>query len=93
MQTHGIPSEYTKWYKQHLQDRTTALTFDDFTSNVFQVLSGLDQGCPISLVFFPLYNTLLIKLADNNKDLLCLGFIDNTTFATWGETFEEANEC
>ncbi len=44
----GVPVEYARWIESMLDGRTTTLSFDDFTSDPFTVLSGLDQGCPLS---------------------------------------------
>ena len=92
MKAQGVPKEYINWYELHLKDRTTSLAFDDFESDTFCIQTGLDQGCPISLIAFLFYNTPLIELAGNDKDQLGLGFIINMAFIVQGETFEKANE-
>ena len=92
MRSCSIPKEYTDWYKCRLVQCTTTLSFDDFISNPFNIPICLDQGCPISLITFLFYNTPLIELANNRKDLLRLGFINNTAFTARGQSFKDMNE-
>jgi hypothetical protein len=58
----------------------------------FLIQTGLDQGCLLSPITYLFYNVNLIGLTDENKDMVGLGFVDNTAFAARGNTFEEANE-
>ena len=92
MRLKGIPPEYTAWYYKRLKGRRTALTFDDFTSDPFLILMGLDQGCPLSPIAFLFYNADLIDITKHSRDKLGLGFIDDTAFAARGKDFEEANK-
>ena len=71
--------------------RRTTLTFDDFTSNPFLIPTGLNQGCPLSPIAFLFYNAELISLTEGKKDMLGLGFIDNTAFLARGKMLEEPN--
>ena len=91
MRMRGLPPEYIGWYKRRLTGRRTTLTFDDFTSDPFSIPTGLDQGCPLSPIAFLFYNADLIGLADGQKDMIGLGFIDDTAFMARGGTLEEAN--
>ena len=92
MRSHSILKEYTDWYENRFAQCTTTLSFDDFIYNPFNIPIGLDQGCPISPTAFLFYNAPLIELADNRKDLLRLGFINDTAFVARGQSFEDTNE-
>lgn len=92
MRMEGIPAQITDWYKKRLEGRRTTLSFDDFTSEPFDIQMGLDQGCPISPVAFLFYNSGLIDVATNKKDCIGLGFIDDTAFVARGKSQEETNE-
>jgi hypothetical protein len=44
MRKRGIPEEYVEWLKRRLGNRRTTLSFDDYKTEIFIVLNGLDQG-------------------------------------------------
>jgi hypothetical protein len=88
-----IPHKYVRWYQEHLTNRTTTLSFDNFTSDPFNVQEGVNQGCPLSPLAFIFYNSDLLCIPSPNPrhGELGLGFIDNITFAARAKLFEEAN--
>jgi len=90
----GIPQEYVNWYKRRLDNRTTSLTFDDYQSHSFNVINGIDQGCPLSPIAFIFYNSPLLKVAHPSprKGELSLGFIDDVALAAKANSYEAANE-
>ena len=92
MRMRGLPPEYVGWYKQRLTGRRTTLTFDDFTSNPFLIPTGLDQGCPLSPIAFLFYNAELISLAEGKKDMLGLGFINDTAFLARGKNIRGSQQ-
>lgn len=61
MRMKGIPAELTDWLAQKLHGRQTALLYDDYESQAFDVENGLDQGCPASIILYQLYNTPLLE--------------------------------
>ena len=47
--------------------RATILKFDDYCSPLFQIKSGIDLGCPLSVLAFLFYNTDVLDIADRNN--------------------------
>jgi Reverse transcriptase (RNA-dependent DNA polymerase) len=48
MRKRGIPKEYTEWLKRCLKNRSTSIFFDNYHTEYFLMINGLDQGNPIS---------------------------------------------
>jgi len=93
MRKSGIPTEYIDWYSNRLSNRTTTLSFDDYRSTQLNVVNGVDQGCPLSVIGFLFYNADVLRVAnpDPRRGELSLGFIDDIALAARGRTYEEAN--
>ncbi|KEP45734.1 putative reverse transcriptase from transposon X-element protein [Rhizoctonia solani 123E] len=85
----GVPSIYVNWMLAKLDGRTTCLAFDDYTSLPLPIDNGIDQGCPLSVIFYLLYNAPLVKIPSPRSRELCIAYIDDVTFVVWGATFEE----
>ncbi|KAG2737092.1 hypothetical protein P692DRAFT_20638474, partial [Suillus brevipes Sb2] len=79
------------WYGRRLENRSTYLFFDDYQSNLFNVVDGIDQGCPLSPLGFVFYNSDVLRVANPNprQGELSLGFLDNVALAARGKTYEE----
>ena len=91
MRMRGLPAEYISWYKTRLTGRSTTLEFDDFCSTLFNIDTGIDQGCPLSVVGFLFYNADILDIPNKKKGELGAGFIDDIKFMARGPTFEAAN--
>ncbi|KZP17206.1 hypothetical protein FIBSPDRAFT_701354, partial [Athelia psychrophila] len=82
------------------EGRTTQLKFDGFTSEPIPVLSGLDQGNPLSMILYVFYaaDVLEPELEPEPEpetdigDELGSAFVDDTALLAAGKTFEETNE-
>ncbi|KAJ1308146.1 hypothetical protein OPQ81_003864 [Rhizoctonia solani] len=85
----GVPTAYVNWMLAKLSGRTTCLSFDDFTSAPLPINNGIDQGCPLSVIFYLLYNAPLVRIPHPSNNELCIAYIDDITFVTWGRTFED----
>ncbi|KAF8600582.1 hypothetical protein BDV93DRAFT_447173, partial [Ceratobasidium sp. AG-I] len=70
-----------------LAGRTTSLAFDDYESDPLPILNGIDQGCPLSVIFYLLYNSPLVRVPDDNANELCIAYVDDITYVTWGKSF------
>lgn len=92
MRALGVPSIYVDWMLAKLSGRSTCLAFDDFESEQLPVLNGIDQGCPLSVIFYLLYNRGLVLVPEPKARELCIAYIDDVTYVTWGDTFEETHE-
>ncbi|QRV80136.1 Reverse transcriptase from transposon X-element protein [Ceratobasidium sp. AG-Ba] len=93
----GIPEDYVTWMERKLAGRTTVLKFDDYESDKFEVKHGIDQGCPLSCIFYIFYNSDLIKVARaptgrGKREELAVGYIDDVALLTRAATMEEAEE-
>jgi hypothetical protein len=87
----GIPSTYVKWMLAKLDGRTTCLAFDDFESEQLPVRNGIDQGCPLSVIFYLLYNSGLVRVPKKKGREMCLAYIDDVTYLAWGDDFQETH--
>ncbi|QRV86981.1 Reverse transcriptase from transposon X-element protein [Ceratobasidium sp. AG-Ba] len=92
MRALGVPRLYTNWMLTKLEGRTTCLSFDDFESNAMPIANGIDQGCPLSVIFYLLYNSPLVRVAKREKGELCIAYIDDITFLVTGPSAEDNNE-
>ena len=86
-----IPIEYTEWITQCMTGRKTILMFDDYKSEPFEVINGLDQGDPPSSVLYGFYNADLIEPSRDPNELKS-AFVDDTMFFVAGQTYQENNE-
>ncbi|QRV76906.1 Reverse transcriptase from transposon X-element protein [Ceratobasidium sp. AG-Ba] len=75
----GVPRSYRNWALTKLEGHTTCLAFDDFVSDPLPILNGIDQGCPLSVIFYLIYNSPLVRVAQAKKDELCVAYIDDIT--------------
>ena len=57
----GIPEVIVDWLRRKLQGRRTKLSFNDFMSDLFEIVSGIDQGCPLSVILYKIYNCMLLE--------------------------------
>lgn len=90
----GYPEEYIAWYQRRLNNRLTTLVFDNYVSAMFNIENRVDQGCPLSVIAFLIYNSDVLEVADPKPSHgeLSLGFIDDIALVAKGKMFEEANK-
>ena len=92
MQARNIPEGFCKYVEMILTHREIRLIFDDVTSRPCNPPGGCNQGCPLSMLLYIIYNAPLINIANpTNKDECIIGYIDDTTLLASGKTFKEAN--
>ena len=66
-----IPTAYVKFVEWLLKGRKTKLKFDDFISEFINIMNGIGQGNPLSMLLYVLYNTdLLEALRHLDKDAI-----------------------
>lgn len=83
----GIPQDITECLCCRLAQRTTTLHFDGFMSAIFGVDNGLDQGDPLSVILYIIYNTPLLNISLPARRAAMLLFVDNAAIITTGATF------
>ncbi|CDO74895.1 hypothetical protein BN946_scf184988.g2 [Trametes cinnabarina] len=83
----GVPPEYVDWLKVKLAGRKTRLKFDDYVLDPFDILSGIDQGCPLSVILYAFYNSDLIDSADTADGEKAVGSMDDVALVVTGKTF------
>ena len=87
----GVPREYVDWLRVKLAGRKTRLKFDDFTTELFDILSGIDQGCPLSVILYAFYNSDLIDSARLEEGELAVGSMDDVALIVTGKTFADCH--
>ncbi len=92
MRKRGIPKTYTDWLMEKAEGRKTVISFDDFKSQPIKVESGLDQGCNLSGLCYAFYSADQIASSEGKRNELAGSFVDDTVYATSGDTKEEVVE-
>nr|VWO96319.1 Uncharacterized protein [Ganoderma boninense] len=87
----GVPKVVTDWLRRKLDGRRTRLRFDDFNSAPFDITSGIDQGCPLSVILYGFFNTPLIRSARIKGGEIAVGSMDDVALITVGRTFSETH--
>jgi len=67
MRKRDIPKQYTDWYRLCLTGRQTVLCFNDYVSPLFNINSGIDQGCLLSVVGFLFYNADMLDIPNGKN--------------------------
>lgn len=83
----GVPVEYIDWLRIKLLHRRTQLRFDDYVSDILEILSGIDQGCPLSVILYAFYNSDLIDSADRANREMAVGSMDDVALVITAKTF------
>jgi hypothetical protein len=93
MRARGFPEEYVTWVQEKLRGQATVICFDDFCSQLLQISAGLDQGCPLSVILYTIYNSRLLEIVapKGKKDRAASGFGDDVAALARGADILEAN--
>ena len=93
MRKRGIPLILTGWLRRRLDNRKTNLVFDDFSSqHPLDIINGIDQGCPLSVILYQFYNADLLDIAKDLPSILVVANIDDVAATSSGPDFEAAHE-
>ena len=85
-----VPAPIVAWCESFLTNRTTTLSFDDFTSPPLHASSGISQGSPLSPILYLFYSADLLEIIDStDRDLLSGGFVDDTMIAVASNSISE----
>lgn len=91
MRMRGVPPQIITWLREKLRGRRTRLKFDDFISDLFDIVSGIDQGCPLSVILYSFYNSPLLDSARSMLGELPVGSMDDVALIAIGYTFIETH--
>jgi len=92
MQARNIDERYCNYIDMILTHREIHLIFDNVISQPCNPPGGCNQGCPLSMLLYIIYNAPLINIMDpSNKKECIIGYIDNTTLLAQGKTFKETH--
>jgi len=91
MQLRGIPREYTEWIR-HKNGRKTRITFNNFVSQILNILDGLTQGCPLSAICYLFYNAPILEIPTVKNGKLGVTWVDDVTLLARGADAEVTNE-
>lgn len=91
LRARGIPEQITGWLKNRLTGRSTKLIFDDFSSDAININSGLDQGCPMSVILHHFSNAFLMDTTNEKKREFGSLFVDDTCIQAEAKTIDEAH--
>ena len=86
MKCHWLPPKIVSFTERLLQGRRTKLRFNDYTSEWFNIMNGIGQGDPLSMILYIIYNSDLVRTAKGRQELT-LAFVDDTAFLAIGNTF------
>jgi hypothetical protein len=92
MRLRGVPTVCTDIIDLMLTGRSTRLSFDDYISEIINIVNGNNQGCPLSMILYAFYNCPLIEIAKQpSKKELVLGFVDDVGLLAIGHDFTETH--
>jgi hypothetical protein len=84
-----IPEVYIKFIRQMLTNRRTKIKFDDFTSGSIDIINGIGQGDPLSMLLYIIYNADLLEIIDNEELEDAIGYVDDIALVATGRDFDE----
>ena len=87
-----IPQIYVKFIKLMLTGRRTKISFDDYTSDPINVLNGIGQGDPLSMILYIIYNADILEIIDDATHEDSLGYVDDVALIAIGNNFEDTTE-
>ena len=84
-----IPLVYVNFVRQLIIGRRTRLKFDDYVSEPMEILNGIGQGDPLSMILYIFYNADLLEITDDDAGEDSLGFVDDIAILVTGKDFTE----
>ncbi|SLM39698.1 Reverse transcriptase domain [Lasallia pustulata] len=89
-----MPTWIVTYVTSFLTNRSTSLRFNGYTSEVREVNSGLFQGSKLSPILFIMFQHELPRICEDIRlRSSVIGFVDDTTILTYGETTERNCEA
>jgi ribonuclease HI len=91
LRARGVPREHTEWMMRRLEGRQTTLTFDDFRSTMLAIDSGIDQGDPLSVITYLLYNACFLECLRQEHGERGALFVDDAYVLITGVDFGDTH--
>lgn len=82
-----IPSMLVRFVASLLSNRRTKIRFDDYTSETIEIINGIGQGDPLSMLLYIIYNADLLEIPDNNLVEDAIGYVDDIAILAIGSNF------
>ncbi len=91
MEEMGLSSEVVNWTESFLSGRTTMLVFNDYASDPVQVLTGVPQSSPLSVILYLVYSLSLLDIGKGikGKNNKIFGFINDMALVAVSDNVEE----
>jgi hypothetical protein len=78
MQDRGVPEWLTGFTWSFLSNRTTTIRIPGYTSEPFEVSTGIPQGSPFSPILFLFSTATLLDQFVDEKDTFIVSYVDDT---------------
>lgn len=84
----GFPQWVLDWVRSFVEGRTVRLRFDGADSDPVLLRAGVPQGSPLSPILFVLYIASLYEALAAHKQIIIVGFADDTNLLAIGNSPE-----
>ena len=85
------PGGHVDWFRRRLEGRKTALLFDDYRSETFDINEGIDQGDAHSLIAWIIYNHRILEIIRKSCKEAGFLFVDDAAILVTGVDFEDTH--
>jgi Reverse transcriptase (RNA-dependent DNA polymerase) len=85
-----VPTKLASFTYKMLQNHTTVLCFNNYTSKPIAINNRIGQGDPFSMALYQFYNADIINTPKSPNEA-AKAFIDNTLLITTAKTFTEVH--
>lgn len=85
----GYCPSVTRLIANFLKQCRTTFQLGDYRSEPKELIIGLPQGSPLSVILYMLYNSLLLQQVEGSHTSIALGFIEDVAFLTARKTHKE----
>ena len=86
-----ILDRHVEWFRRWLEGRKTALLFNDYRSETFDINEGIDQGDAHSLIAWIVYNHQILKIFRKACKETRFLFVDDAAILVTGVDFEDTH--
>ena len=90
MKRRGIPTKLADFTYEMLQDRSTTLHFNDYTTEPIAISNGIGQGDPLSMALYQFYNANILDIP-KSSDEMAEAYVNDALLIATAKTFIEAH--